>query len=281
MCDAMRRYVMAVMLCLVGATAVQAQGLPGVPTGTVLTEVMMDAQGTEAQLYGAMLGVSPSTPQTLSGTTSTDLSGGSFSFRLDLGSTYLGQSISDSVQGQFNPTNGSYDWTGMGSALGVTWTETGSITPFLTNSSGPIWGLNSTGSVRTLLYNPLFDENDQVNINGTSPTYSLCSLSLLDPLGDNVGTSIGRDGFNPLSGLYSFQDLFQPTMTSVGLNAFSDFTSGMSPAVGGTGTYTTTISSIPEPSSWVMGLLGALGLLGYVWWSRKAAGARVPTVEGA
>ena len=114
MCNAMRQCAITTVVCLAGATAVQAQGLPGVPTGTVLSEVMMDVQGTEAQLYGAMLGVSPLSPQSLDGTSATDVSAASFSFSLNAGSTYLGQSITDSVLGQFNATTGNYDWTGAG-----------------------------------------------------------------------------------------------------------------------------------------------------------------------
>jgi hypothetical protein len=286
MCDAIRRYVMAVMLCLVGATAVQAQGLPGIPTGTVMSEVMMDLQGTEAQLYGAMLGVSPSPLQSLSGTTSTDLSAGSFSFSLNSGSTYLGQAISDSVQGQFNSATGSYDYTVTGAAaLGFKWSETGSITPVAIDLGVPKWELKSYGAVYTLLSFPpkyIYGQTDLVTILGpglTSPALSLRSSSLADPLGNNLGISIGTDQFDPVTGRYIFQDLFQRAPKApFQLLSFEDVTTGTTPITGGAGTYITTISSVPEPSSWVMGLLGALGLLGYAWWTRKAAGAWVPTV---
>jgi hypothetical protein len=37
MSNAMRWFVMAAVVCFAGAASVQAQGLPGVPTGTVLS----------------------------------------------------------------------------------------------------------------------------------------------------------------------------------------------------------------------------------------------------
>jgi PEP-CTERM motif len=271
MCNAMRQYMITTVVCLVGATAVQAQGLSGVPTGTVLTEVMMDVQGTEAQLYGAMLGV-PSSPQTLSGTTSTDGSAASFSLSLNPGSTYLGQPISDSVSGAFNPIDGSYDWTGTGSWGGNAWTETGSITPVLLNSSGPTWGLKSTGDVQTLLFNPFLKELDNGTILGTNPTFSTWSMSILDRFGNLQGLASGTDSFDPMTGRYTFQTDFEATLGVV-LTPFFEVTSGISPEAGGAGTYTATISALPEPSSWVMGLLGVLGVLGYAWWARKTAGA--------
>jgi hypothetical protein len=279
---------MAALVCLVGPTAVQAQGLPGIPTGTVLVEVMMDAQGTEAQLYGAMLGVSPSRPQSLSGTTSIDLATGSFSFSLNPGSTYLGQPISDSVQGQFNPATGSYDLTGTGAwASGVQWTANGSITPGVIDLGEPKWQLKSSGVVLTLPSvppKPIYGQTDTVTILGptpTSPALSLRQSSLLDPRGNGLGISFGTDQFDPVTGRWQFQDLFLPDLSSPKLTPFQEITSGTTPVTGGPGTYTTTISSVPEPSSWVMGLLGILGMLGYTWWTRQAAGARVPTVTGA
>jgi hypothetical protein len=256
----------------------------GVPTGTVLSEVMMDLQSTEAQLDAAMLGVSPSSPQSLSGATSMDPSTGSFSFTLNPGSTYLGQSISDSVQGQFNSATGSYNYTATGaSALGFKWSETGSIIPVAIDLGvgEPEWQLKSYGAVYTLLSYPpkyIYGQTDQVIILGpglTSPALSLRSSSLFDPMGNNLGISIGTDQFNPLTGRYQFQDLFQRAPKApYRLLSFGDTTTGTTPITGGAGTYTTTISSVPEPSSWVMGLV-------YAWWTRKAAGARVPTVAGA
>lgn len=97
MCKVMPLCMVAAVVGLAGATAARAQGLPDVPTGTVLSEVLMDAEGTEAQLYGTLLGSTPA-PQSLTGTSSTDISAASFSFSLNPGSTYLGQPISDSVQ---------------------------------------------------------------------------------------------------------------------------------------------------------------------------------------
>ena len=44
------------------------------------------------------------------------------------------------------------------------------------------------------------------------------------------------------------------------------------PITGGPGTYTTTITGTPEPSTFFTALLGGLGLLGRAWWVRKSGG---------
>jgi hypothetical protein len=56
-----------------------------------------------------------------------------------------------------------------------------------------------------------------------------------------------------------------------GNRPFAADTTVDTPITGGPGTYTTTISSVPEASSWVLGLLGGLGMLSYAWASQKAA----------
>ena len=290
MSDTMRRYAMAAVLCLAGAQAARAQGLPDVPVGSVLTEVMMDVQGSEAILYGNLLGVNPTSPQSLSGTSSTDIANGSFTFSLNPGSTYLGQAISDSVQGQYNAATGSFDWTATGSwGSGTQWTETGNLVAAELQIIGgvPTWTLTSKQQVTVKLGDiptPLYSVPDQVTIYGDGLFEPALSVRTSDfDLWDGTigGTTIGSDRFDPFTGKnkfrpYKIQDLFNPKFIgpNIQLLAFQQTTIGTTPMTGGSGTYTTTISSVPEPASWVMGLLGVLGLLGYTCWRRRAAGAR-------
>ncbi len=103
--------------------------------------------------------------------------------------------------------------------------------------------------------------------------------------GTTGGTTIGTDQFNPFTGTnkfrkYKIEDLFNPKFIgpNIQLLAFQQTTIGTTPMTGGSGTYTTTISSVPEPASWVMGLIGALGLLGYTCRRRRAAAARAPAL---
>jgi hypothetical protein len=264
----------SVCLCLADATAVHAQGLPGVPAGTVLNEVMMDAQGTEALLYGALLGASPSSPQSLSGTTTTDPSQGSFQFSLNPGSTYLGQSLSDSVQGHFNPGSNNYSWTGGGAIVGGLWTVQGTVTPSETSSMGPAWNLSMSA---------------QLAINGNS--YLLSGVETLTGTGSAPSPAVG-------SGTATLSDLSNPGLGVMTLNttgaangpefdtslsgsflrpAFDIFfilDSDTAPFAGGPGTYNTTIASAsaPEPSAFVTALLGGLGVFGYA--RRKRASLR-------
>lgn len=294
MCDAMRWSVMAAVICLVGATAAQAQGLPGVATEVLLTELMIDTQESQAILYGNLLGVNPTSPQSLTGTSSMDLSAASFSLNLDPGSTYLGLPISDSVQCQFNPATGSYDWTASGSsALGVQWTETGNL--IAAEVGQAIWTITSTQKVMVKLGDikrPLYSVPDRVTIYGDprdkwgAVSVRTSSLDLWD--GNTGGTTIGRDrmgknGNNQFKSLYNFDDIFKPQLIDPNVQplSFQEVTSGTTPLVGGAGTYITTIGSVPEPSSWVMGTFGFLGLLGFTWWMRRAERAEVSAVVGA
>ncbi len=276
---AMRYRAMAVVVCLAGTTAARAQGLPNVPTGTVLSEVMMDVQGSEAQLYGTLLG-SSTTPQALSGTSSTDVSGATFSFSLNPGSTYLGQAISDVVQGHFDTTDGSYHWSGAGSSgLGVSWAVTGMITPVA--AGGPIikpnWDLKSyevTYIRPSVPPKPVYTVTDEVFLSGPGEAVPAVSLKVASSGGLKI--SVGTDTYDPKTGTYIFQDGWKlPPNLPPGLqfaSSFQDVTSGVSPLAGGTGTYTTTINSVPEPSTLVLAAFGmAAGLC--VAWRRRRAGA--------
>jgi hypothetical protein len=277
----MRRYVLTALFCLVGATAVQAQGLPDVPAGTVLTEVMMNAQAMEAQLYGALagtLGVSLSSPQSVSGTTFADVSSGNFSFSLNPGQSCLGQAISDSVQGQFNPATGAYEWTGSGKVLGVAWQLQGDVIPNELDMLGPKWQLQPRPQF--IFPGPgflgVFSTSETVTIYGPgnpTPAFSEKTTTWLLN-GQPYGTpTTGFDFYDGKTGKVT--DLIPMVPGGMPLKQLTTVTT---PITGGPGTYTTTISSVPEPSSWVLGLLGGLGMLGYAWWRRKSAGARVPAV---
>jgi hypothetical protein len=235
-----------------------------------MTEVMMDVQGTEALLYGALLGANPGSSQSVSGTTSVDTSSGAFSFSLNPGSTYLGQSISDSVQGQFNPATSSYSWTGSGASGGINWMIQGTVTPIELDLSGPKWQLepntqiivSSGGLGGTLAL------TDQVTIYGPGqPTAALSSKgsTLSDLSGNIISQTSGLDIYDGTTGTVT--DLTIPT-PRYPLVLFADQITDQTPIAGGAGTYTTTITGAPEPSSLLIGLVSGLGALVYLLWSR-------------
>jgi hypothetical protein len=260
----LRRCALPAVFCLATATAARAQGLPDVPAGTVLSEVMMDIQGSEALLYGSTLGASP-LPQSLSGTSMSDPSTGSFSFSLNPGSTYLGQSITDSVQGTFNSTTQSYDWTAEGLWAGIDWQIKGNVAPIEVDITGTKWELISIEQMN-LPKLGLFDLPDKVTILGTGkdkPALSFRTSSLLQN-GVRQGATVGTDTYNAKNNTFEFRELFtpQPKFQRVPL---SYNTTGTIPFAGGAGTYTTTISSTPEPSTLVIGLLTGTGLFAFRW----------------
>jgi hypothetical protein len=266
----MRRLSLIVFLCVAVTSSSQAQGLPGVPTGTVMTEVMMDVQGSEALLYGALLGASPGSSQSISGTTSVDTSSGAFSFSLNPGSSYLGQSISDSVQGQFNPATSSYSWTGSGASGGVNWMVQGNVTPIELDLSGPKWQLEP--SVQIIVGSGGLGGSlaltDQVTIYGPGqPTPALSSKvsTLSDLAGNIISQTSGLDIYDGTTG--TLKDLTIPTRRYP-LVLFADQITDQTPITGGPGTYTTTVTVAPEQSSLLIGLVSGLGALVYLLWSR-------------
>jgi hypothetical protein len=277
----MRFLVILAAVGLASAKEAQAQGLPNVPAGTVLTETMMDAQASEALLYGAMLGAS-STPQSLSGTSSTDPSTGSFSFSLNPGSTYLGQAISDSVQGQWNPATSSYQWTAVG-AWGdvkdmVKWAAQGNITPIEIEVTPDklLWQANSTELVQGPGKLMLPDKVTLIGDGKKTPALSFRTSTLQDNAGRPLGTATGLDTYNAKEGAYDFKEIFVPRQPPFQKQLLQYGTSGMAPFTGGSGTYTTSISSTPEPSSIVMCLIGVLGIAGYAWWMKVTRWRRAP-----
>jgi hypothetical protein len=268
----LRRSALPAILCVFGATSARAQGLPGVPAGTVLSEVMMDVQGSEALLYGSFLGAS-STPQSLSGTSTSDPSTGSFSFSLNPGSTYLGQSISDSVHGSFDPTTYSYNWTAEGLWGGIDWQAKGNIAPALVDITGPQWKLTSIEQMN-LPKLGLFDLPDTVTILGTGkdkPALSFKTSSLLQK-GVRQGETVGTDTYDAKTNTFEFRELFKP-QPGFRLVPLSYDTTGTLPFTGGAGTYTTSISS-PEPSSLFIALLAGAGLAAFKWLKRPPCPAK-------
>jgi hypothetical protein len=63
-------------------------------------------------------------------------------------------------------------------------------------------------------------------------------------------------------------DLTIPTSMFPLIRPFADETVDQSPITGGPGTYTTTITGAPEPSTLLIGLVSGLGALVYLLWMR-------------
>jgi hypothetical protein len=192
------------------------------------------------------------------------------------GSTYLGQAISDSVQGQFNPATGSFLWSATGSwGDPVDWSVQGAITPIEINPNKPTWQLPS---IETVMLRGIgsFQNPDSVTLIGdgkTTPALSIRNSSLLDNLGRPLVQSIGTDTYDATKNVFNFKEVILPKF-QVPLIPFSDETNGTTPFTGGAGTYTTTINSIPEPSAIVMFALGTVGVVSCAWRTKKAARPR-------
>jgi hypothetical protein len=98
----------------------------GLLPGEANTEVMMNAEGSEAMFIGRYFGGDASSP--LSFTSTQDVANQTFSFALSPGSTYLGQAASLTASGYYDATKGEWVVTTNGSIGGTYWSGASSMT---------------------------------------------------------------------------------------------------------------------------------------------------------
>jgi hypothetical protein len=98
----------------------------GLLPGEANTEVMMNAEGSEAMFIGRYFGGNASSP--LSFTSTQDVANQTFSFALSPGSTYLGQAASLTASGYYDAMKGEWVVTTNGSIGGTYWSGASSMT---------------------------------------------------------------------------------------------------------------------------------------------------------
>jgi hypothetical protein len=240
------------------------------PAWAANTEVMMNAETAEMTFIGRYFGPDNASP--LSFTTNQDIKGQSFSFSLNSGSTYLGQSMNLTATGTFNTTTSQWNiaTTGTFGPAGpnqMSWNSsyTASITgdpTFLIAGTTtvpvpgfPILDVKISGALVVSAPNPVPVILVTSNLTGQAtvaaanvgPPFGVSDV-LLSAGGWSLKTGgILLAGLDPNGGGYNFRVVSSGQVT---------------PVTGGSGTFTSEIlsQSIPEPSTVTLLIIGMLGM---------------------
>lgn len=227
-----------------------SDSVSNLPPVQITTEALMNAEGADAGLIGMFFGADSGSP--LHFTSFVDPKTFTFSFSLNPGSTYLGQSITESASGSFDPNTGILSATTSGT-LGAT---TFSITDLETFTD---------------ILNGIEGSGDQ--------TFSLDGHSI--PGHENERRHVERvrefrDGTSEESGYYEDKEGHRTPFTEpdrrrpdepdwdFGTRHGGPYSTGFSPLDGGAGSFTTTVSPVPEPSTLLLIGSGILGLGGFL-----------------
>ena len=245
------------------AVAILMAVAPGQANGfdmvAIATEIMMEDQGADNVLLAHIFGVDTSSP--LRFTSFVDPAGMYFSFELVPNSTYLGQSITMSASGTFDPTTS-------------TWT---------TSSTGEIGDPNTYGttSTKTVTKNPdgTYTITEDVNhtllgdFGNTKDGDLHTSVTASVPNGGDIlsteeGNLTDKNGNFVLGsdfegidskhkGVWFWTVFPAPIVEVAGLN-FAVVSNGTSSDEGGAGSFVTQIQSVPEPSTLTLGVIACV-----------------------
>lgn len=225
-----------------------------------LTEVMMESQGLQAITIGSIFGGDSASP--IAFTSLVDVDARTFSYSAVPGSTYLGESVVWSTSGAYDPSTELYEWSttclvGLVdlSGVGAGGPFVGDDPPFemelLNPPPGPLPKVVST-----------FSDVDYMRVGGKLLSKGTITVRLENGLllstskhtDELITEGPDKGNFRWDTGVVSpFLLGFTYTISSAGFSPLPD---------GGPGSFTTTITAVPEPSSWMMTLFGSLGTLG-------------------
>jgi hypothetical protein len=208
------------------------------PLSQVLTEEMIEHEGDAAGFLGIAFGPDGSSPLQFS--SNTNFAGMSFSFNLNPGSTYLGQSISESAQGSFNPMTDVMTLSATGQYGGQAFSISGQDQ--LT--------FNADGSVSTSAgFNFYLQGVKAYDRHRVTIYYS-------DGTSTDAGYYTDKDGKKIPNSDFDSVDIWGLITGNWGYSEKGNdgllwqvVSSGYSPINGGDGSFTATVSNTPEPAS--------------------------------
>ena len=234
---------------------------------SLATEVQMEDQASQNLIVQALFGSIPGDSLTYSSTMSS--AGDSFSYATTSGSMFLGQPISVSANATMtSPQPDEYDWTitAAGTLGSSMWTV---VDPEVVKK-------NANGSYTVTSDYDYFDKNGN----------KVGDLHITVFVDKDVTMDTDTGYFTDKNGNKQWHSDFTSTSQYVGdgnwrINVKPSYqdsqqipnaidTTGFTPLNGGAGSFTPTFTTVPEPSSWRMLVLGTLSLLAYEWRRRKA-----------
>ena len=234
----------------------------GLPSVQLVTEALMGTQGGDASLIGMFLGADAGSPLRFSSVV--DPTNFSFSFSLMPGSSYLGQPMTLSSSGTFDP-------------------NTGVLSAFSSGTLGTMSFAISDSESWMNTSNGIQGSGDQIlSVGGDERGRRRVTHRHDFPDGSSVesGHFVDEHGHRiPGSDFVNVPDEDHPeepdwdwgTRHGRGGGPYSVFSTGFSPLDGGTGSFTTTISPVPEPSTLLLIGSGFIGIAGVL---RKRASPR-------
>ncbi len=243
------------VITLVGTRMINTRA-DDIPIELLITELMMENQGENSAVIGALFG--PDASSVLSFSSSVDIAAMRFSFSLQPGSTYLGLPITLSGTGVFNAAADQWDAVSSGTLGTTSWTVSGGY-------FGPVTG------------DPILPPSNFIINPGSSQFHDLHDLVFVDPA---TGESGGIMHFTDRNGNRStpnfpITDHRNPDGTwewNVIADAFRVSSVGSSPVgSGGPGSFSARISAVPEGSSTLPRLAASLSCLLACGWRCQRA----------
>ena len=243
------RFVFSAVIVLaleVSLTAPLARAIE-VPIDATLTELLIHHQSDSAGYIQTLFGTAPGSPLVF--TSNVDAVSMTFSFALNAGTTYGGIPMTLSGSATFNPVTGTYTTVTSGTRGGVVWTTAGFGT------------LVPTDDGFSFLYNSelLASIDTAVTDRHTDSFFCYtCGTSVIKGYDTKGGEKIpgsdfeNNDKYDPQQGGWVTVE-FHPTYV---INS-----TGFSPVGGGIGTFTTSISPVPEPETALLLAIGSILLV--------------------
>jgi hypothetical protein len=257
--------VVLIPLLLLMATALPAEARGG-PIA-LATEVMMEDQAANNLIIQALFGSAPGASLTYLSTVSSD--GRSFSDETAPRQGYLGQAISDSIQGEFLGPREVGTWT-----TKATGTRGGAVM-WTVQDMHTVSQLPGQGGFSIQSDYDYFDK-DGIKIGDLHTSATIDKDETRDFGGgfftNRNGSIIPGSSFRTESWLRSNGEWVyggHPPSPPFALMPNGILSIGFSPPAGGDGTFTTHF--VPEPSSWGLLALGSLGLLRAHWRRQPAS----------
>lgn len=224
------------------------QASAGIISADELTDFMMEYQSEQLMMIGRLFGPAVGSPLSFSSTV--DAAAMTYSFQLDPGSTYLGQSMTLSGLGVFDTAIDRFDRSAVGSLGDFEWTSAG------TDVVGGLLDDVTTGKSNEDFKDEngekFMDIHDDKEYNKTTKK-SKITTQLTKKDGSNDGEpNTGKDRLRP--------DGSWELVQSVTQFDFEIVSNGFSPPGGGDGSFTSSVNQVPEPCT--LAMLSA-GMLAY------------------